>query len=119
MIEIREDGAFFRVVDPAFQLLIPHWEGQDPETAQEADATILLADGTRRYATFMTLSVVETIMKRWQGTGECLGGGYFWCSDLIIIGRPGFHTMAAAIRDLIGNEGISSVCSLLPPDDPS
>ncbi|MFE9107721.1 hypothetical protein [Actinomadura geliboluensis] len=58
MIDIRVDGGFFRVVDPSFELVIPRWEGQDPLTAQEADATVRFPDGTRRYATFMTLAAM-------------------------------------------------------------
>ncbi|MEV0597390.1 hypothetical protein, partial [Nonomuraea cavernae] len=49
MIEI--DGPFHRISDPGFEMLIPRWEGHDPETADQADATITLPDGTRRYAT--------------------------------------------------------------------
>ncbi|MFI7027853.1 hypothetical protein ACIBK1_03995 [Microbispora rosea] len=37
-------------------------------------ATITLPDGTRRYATFMTLGVVSRVMKRRQDMGECLNG---------------------------------------------
>ncbi|GGO00181.1 hypothetical protein GCM10011574_06590 [Microbispora bryophytorum] len=51
---------------------------------READATITLPDGTRRFATFMTLGVVSRVMERWQDTGECLNGRYFWTSDLVI-----------------------------------
>ncbi|MFI7448026.1 hypothetical protein ACIBQX_11060 [Nonomuraea sp. NPDC049714] len=42
------DGAFYRISKPGFEMLIPHWEGCAPETADEADATITLSDGTRR-----------------------------------------------------------------------
>jgi hypothetical protein len=117
MIDIRVDGPFHRVIDPAFELVIPRWEGQDVETAQEADATVRLPDGTHRYATFMTLSAIERVMDRWQETGEGLSGRYFYCSDLIIIRRPGLHAMADAIRDLINTGEIASACSLLVPDD--
>ncbi|MDP9868715.1 MULTISPECIES: hypothetical protein [Streptosporangium] len=115
MIEI--DGPFCRVSEPDFEMLIPRWEGCGPETAKEADATITLPDGTRRYATFMTLDVVSRVMDRWKGTGENLGGQYFWCSDLIIIRQPGFASMIDAVRDMITTGGIESACSVLPPDD--
>lgn len=48
------------------------------------------------------------------GTGSCLGGLYFWCSDLVIVRRPGLRAMADAIRDLIDTGEITSACSLLP-----
>ncbi|GAA0967200.1 hypothetical protein [Actinocorallia libanotica] len=117
MIEVHTDGWLFRVVDPAFELVIPHWEGMDPATAQEADATIYLPDGTRRYATFMTLEGIAKIMSRWQETGECLNGRYFYCTDLVVINGAGFNAMADAIRDLISTGDLEHACGLLPPED--
>ncbi|MEU9833476.1 hypothetical protein AB0D67_18310 [Streptosporangium sp. NPDC048047] len=114
MIEI--DGPFYRVSEPGFEMLIPRWEGHEPETAEEADATITLPDGTRRYATFMTLDAVGRVMKRWKDTGECLNGRYFRCFDLIIIRESGFASMIDAVRDMIATGEIDSACSLLPPD---
>ncbi|MEU1720517.1 hypothetical protein ACNF49_00970 [Actinomadura sp. ATCC 39365] len=115
MIEI--DGAFYRISKPGFEMLIPRWEGYAPETADEADATITLADGTRRYATFMTLGVVSKIMDHQRETGECLSGRYFWCSGLIIIRGPGFDSMIAAVEDLIARGEIADACAVLPPLD--
>ncbi|GIH94120.1 hypothetical protein Psi01_47500 [Planobispora siamensis] len=114
MIEI--DGPFYRVSEPGFEMLIPRWEGQEPESAEEADATVTLPDGTRRYATFMTLDVVGRVMDRWKSTGENLGGRYFRCSDLIVIREPGFTSMIDAVRDMIATGEIDSTCSVLPPD---
>ncbi|MEU8107116.1 hypothetical protein AB0C18_25725 [Nonomuraea muscovyensis] len=115
MIEI--DGPFYRVSDQDFKMMIPAWEGYAPETADQADATITLADGTRRYATFMTLDVVSGIMDRWQETGESLNGRYFYWTDLVIIREPGFASMIAAIRDMIASGDIEHACGLLPPAD--
>ncbi|MFI7697322.1 hypothetical protein ACIBQ6_50230 [Nonomuraea sp. NPDC049655] len=115
MIEI--DGAFYRISKPGFEMLIPRWEGYAPETADEADATITLPDGTRRYATFMTLGVVSKIMDRQRDTGECLSGRYFWCSDLIVIRDPGFDSMIAAVEDMIALGEIDEACALLPSLD--
>ncbi|MEV0974497.1 hypothetical protein [Microtetraspora glauca] len=115
MIEI--DGPFYRISNPGFEMLIPRWEGHDPETAEEADATITLPDGTRRYATFMTLGTISGVMDHWRGTGECLNGRYFRCSDLIIIREPGFVSMVDAVRDMIATGELESACSALPIDD--
>ncbi|MFG1688748.1 hypothetical protein ACGFNP_51980 [Nonomuraea sp. NPDC049269] len=112
MIEI--DGAFYRISEPDFEMLLTRWEGYVPETADEADATITLSDGTRRSATFMTLGVVSKIMDRWRDTGECLRGQYFWCSDLIVIREPGFDSMIAAVQDMIATGEIDDACGVLP-----
>ncbi|MDX3105601.1 hypothetical protein [Nonomuraea angiospora] len=115
MIEI--DGAFYRISKPSFEMLIPRWEGCAPETADQADATITLSDGTRRSATFMTLGVVSKIMDRWRDTGECLSGRYFWCSDLVVIREPGFDSMIAAVQDVIATGEIDDACGVPPPLD--
>ncbi|MGC4820848.1 hypothetical protein [Micromonospora sp. MH99] len=77
--------------------------GQDdePETADNIDAHLCLADGTRRYATFMTTDEIGRLLQRWAGTGEVGGGRYFWCSDLVIIPRPGVEAMVAALAEMI------------------
>ncbi|MEV4159804.1 hypothetical protein [Nonomuraea dietziae] len=115
MIEI--DGAFWRITEPGFEMVIPRWEEHAPETADEVDATITLPDGTRRYATFMTLGVVSGIMDRWRDTRELLNGRYFWCSDLIIIREPGFGSMVDAVRDMIASGEIDNACGVLPPEE--
>ena len=113
---IRVEGAFYRVSDPAFEMTIPRWEGHEPDRAEEADATIVLPDGARRYATFMTLGAVAAVMERRQRSGECLSGQYFWCSDLIIIGQPGIPGVVEAVRDLIAKGDLAGACGLLDPD---
>ncbi|WP_214325210.1 hypothetical protein [Nonomuraea sediminis] len=98
-------------------MTIPAWEGYEPNTAYEADATITFRDGSRRYATFMTLDAVQRNMDKDARTGECLGGKYFWWSDLIIVRDAGFEGMAAAIRDLISSGDIEEACGPLDPID--
>lgn len=114
---ISFDGTFYTITDPLFEMTIPAWEGCEPDTASEADATITFPDGSRRYATFMSLGVIQKIMDKNARTGECLGGRYFWCSDLIIIGDVGFAGMAAAVRDLVESGKIEQACGLLAPLD--
>ncbi|QFG21111.1 hypothetical protein [Actinomadura sp. WMMB 499] len=111
------DGPFYHVVEPTFELLIPQWEGHDPLTQQEADATIILPDGSRYYGTFMTPDAITAVMQRWQSTGECLSGSYFWCTDLIIIHRPGIPAIVEAVRDLIDSGELSGACAILEPEN--
>ncbi|MGW2625044.1 hypothetical protein [Micromonospora taraxaci] len=76
-------------------------EGTDPATADNIDAHVYLADGTHRYATFMTTVEIGRLLRRWAETGEAGGGHYFWCSDLVIIPRPGVEAMLAALEEMI------------------
>ncbi|WP_433317366.1 hypothetical protein ACQP0U_08850 [Micromonospora sp. CA-269861] len=73
----------------------------DPATADNIDADVCLADGTRRYATFMTTNEIGRLLQGWAGTGEVGGGRYFWCSDLVIVPRPGVEAMVAALGEMI------------------
>ncbi|MEU7889793.1 hypothetical protein AB0B54_30190 [Microbispora bryophytorum] len=114
---ISFDGTFYRVTDPEFEMVVPAWEGYEPDAADQADATITFRDGSRRYATFMTLDAIQQIMDKDARTGECLDGRYFWCSDLIVIRGVGFEGMVAAIRDLVSSGGIEGACGLLDPID--
>ncbi|NUW44978.1 hypothetical protein [Nonomuraea rhodomycinica] len=67
---IAFDGTFYHITDPKFEMTIPAWQGYEADTADEADATITFRDGLRRYATFMTLDVVEHNMDKNARTGE-------------------------------------------------
>jgi uncharacterized protein DUF4240 len=115
---IEVDGPFYRVKAAGFEMTIPQWEGADADTADEADATIILPDGSRRYATFMTLGVIQRVMDHWRTTGECGSGKYFWCSDLIVIREPGIPAMTDAVADLIATGELADACGDIPfPDD--
>lgn len=115
---IEIDGPLYRVRTAGFEMTIPRWEGEDADTTDEADATIILPDGSRRYATFMTLQAIQEVMDHWRATGECRGGEYFWCSDLIVIRRPGIPAMIAAVADLIATGELADASGDISfPDD--
>ncbi|MEV0168992.1 hypothetical protein [Nonomuraea fuscirosea] len=74
---ITFDGTFYRITDPEFEMTIPAWEVYEPDNADEADATFTYRDGSRRYATLMTLDVVKRNMDKNGDTGDCLAGDTF------------------------------------------
>lgn len=116
-LPLDSDGPFHRISDPAFELSIPRCSDHHPDILEDADATITLPDGRRYAATFMTPATVAKIMDRWQTNGECLNGEYFWCSDLIIMRRPGISAITDAVRDLVTTDELAGACSLLEPDE--
>ncbi|MCW2916693.1 MAG: hypothetical protein JWN52_4761 [Actinomycetia bacterium] len=111
MIEI--DGPFYRITADGFELTIPRWEGHSPDDTEEADVTITLPDGSRHYATFMTLGAIKHVMERHREVGECHGGGYFWASDLIILSEPGFPAVIDAVAALIASGDLATACGAL------
>ena len=93
-------------------------QDDDPATAGNIDAHVYLADGTHRYATFMTTEEISRVLRRWAEAGEAGGGRYFWCSDLVIIPRPGVEAMVAALEEIIRSGDIDVMLGKAEGDRP-
>lgn len=93
MHEISEDGLILQV----------ELGGGSPDEVENADGWITLPNRERWSATFLTYPELGRIMDRWVTTGECLGGAYFSCPDLVLTRRPGVREMFAAVRDMVAN----------------
>ncbi|MFD6568718.1 hypothetical protein [Micromonospora profundi] len=99
-----------RVVEGARVRFMPG-QGDDAATVDNIDAHVYLVDGTRRYVTFMTTVGVGRVLERWAETGEAGGGRYFWCSDLVIVPRPGVEAMVAALGEMIRSGDVDVILS--------
>lgn len=78
------------------------------------DVQVEFADGRRYMATFFTVANIQRIMKKDEGTGECLNGTYFWASDMIIVREIRPEIIEAVIQNLIEQEefeGVFLYCS--------
>jgi hypothetical protein len=73
----------------------------DTETIENVDVEVVLDDGSRWSATFLTLAEIARLMARWKVTGECLGGAFFQCADLVIVERGGIAEAADLLRRLV------------------
>jgi len=63
---------------------------------------IVVLNGERPYAaTFFTMENIDSIMKGYGSSGECLGGLYFWCKNMIIVRQLDYDTILRVIADLI------------------
>jgi len=63
---------------------------------------IVTLNGQKTYAaTFFTIENIDSIMKCYMSSGECLGGLYFWCKNMIIVRRLDYETIVRVIGDLI------------------
>jgi hypothetical protein len=91
--------------------------GEDaPDTADNIDAHIYLPDGTHRYATFFTTEAINALLRKDARTGETGGGRYFWCSDQVIVPRPGVPAMMEAVSEMIRSGDITIMCGLVDDD---
>ncbi|MEV0117365.1 hypothetical protein AB0H77_29720 [Streptomyces sp. NPDC050844] len=79
------------------------------DRVENVDVELRLPDGTRWSATFMTLREIAEVMDRRKQTGECAGGAFFQCPDLVIVPTGGVDAMMASLRGIMdsgGPEGI-------------
>lgn len=106
MYEIAEGGLRLRV-----ELGV-----DSPETVENADGWLLLPDGSRWSATFLTYAELGRLMDRWAASGECLGGRYFTCPDLVLIRDPGTQKMFAAAKDLVASGEYEVTLGRLDPE---
>jgi hypothetical protein len=81
----------------------------DAATVENVDAEVILRDGSRWSATFLSVAEIARILKRWQVSGECSSGAYFRCPDLIVVSRGGIDTMGNIIRGILASGDLGSV----------
>lgn len=108
--------SLYRVENQHFSALFMLGAEDDKGTVENVDAELILPDGTRWSATFMTLRAIEKVMNRWQGTGECASGAYFQCSDLVIISEGGLTAMLESFKGIIDSGGPEGVLQRLSDD---
>ncbi|WP_371792550.1 hypothetical protein OG285_27770 [Streptomyces sp. NBC_01471] len=103
----------YRVENPQFSALFMLGAEDDKETIENVDAELGLPDGTRWSATFMTLRAIGQVMSRWRDTGECSGGAYFQCPDLVIIPEGGLAAMLDSFKGIVESGGPEGVLQFL------
>jgi hypothetical protein len=84
-----------------------------PDTVDNVDAHVYLADGSHRHATFFTTKALDQLLRKDARTGETGGGLYFWCSDQVIVPTAGVPAMMAAVMEMIRSGDIEVMCSLI------
>ncbi|WP_409295370.1 hypothetical protein V1498_18815 [Peribacillus sp. SCS-26] len=72
------------------------------------DVVITFPDRSKWIATFFTYKNIETLRKKNTRTGECMGGSYFWASDMVLIDRVSRERINEVIDFLIANEEFES-----------
>ena len=71
------------------------------EDNDNVDVEVTLADSCRYFATFFTLKNIQQIMRRYQESGECLEGRYFFCSHMIVVRKLNLANIRDTIVDLL------------------
>jgi hypothetical protein len=100
------------VVSDQFRALFMLDADDDAASVENIDTEVILPDGTRWSATFMSIHEIERIMERWRNSGENAGGEFFHCNDLVVVRATGIPAMARALEYALGN---SDPYSILTP----
>ncbi len=75
------------------------------------DVEVTFPNGDSFSAVFFTLQNIETLMKRYEKTGECADGLYFWTSDMVIVQKLSEKNICATIDRLLAEDEFESVFS--------
>lgn len=83
--------------------LLTIYVGAEPYDMHDSnvDVEVALADGRRFSATAFTLRNVSRVMENFASAGECAGGLYFWCRDLVILPDVSIPTIERVVRSLL------------------
>jgi len=87
--------------EPEFKLTVLAESGPFDSDRENVDVEVETPDGHRYSATFATLSNIERILEKSEGTDEFGGGRYFWCRDLVIVRDVSFQSILDAVRLMV------------------
>lgn len=86
---------------PGGQVVLMLGAEDDIETVDNLDVEVVLDDQTRWSVTVLTLEAIGRLMTYYKTSGECLGGRYFQCSDLLIVRDGGVRSVIDLLSDLV------------------
>jgi hypothetical protein len=73
----------------------------DARHVENVDVEVVLDDGSRWSATFLSVAEIGRLMKRWEATGEYLDGAYLRVPDLIVVRHGGVEGMVAVLNSIL------------------
>lgn len=93
------------------------WEGEhDPDDAN-SEVLVTLDDGSNWEATFFTYSNIETLRQENAESGECMGGAYFWATDLVLVDTLTRERVTQVVDHLLANDEFDMIFVPAEEDD--
>ena len=89
----------------AEQWALGEWEPADCNS----DVIVSFEHGAEWVATFFTYANISTLAEKNRVSGECLGGKYFWASDMILVDEISRERIEEVVKHLIEAEEFESV----------
>ena len=81
------------------------------------DVHVFLDSGEHYVATFFTLENLKTLMTRYEKSGECASGQYFWASDMIIVRQITEKVLLETVQYMLDQDELDCAFSLVEDDD--
>jgi hypothetical protein len=84
--------------------------GTDDNVAsvENVDVEVILNDGSRWSATFISLAEIGRVMERWKATGEHLSGTYLRVPDLILVNQGGIEEMVSVLNSILAGGSLET-----------
>ncbi|MFI5811933.1 hypothetical protein ACIA7S_13310 [Streptomyces sp. NPDC051643] len=111
------DGAFYRVRRDDYEICLVPDAGMPLDEIDDVDMWVIFNNGHRWSGTIHTLDVVHRLMDRWQQTGECLGGSFFYTWDGLIVRDRGIAGMVDVVDNLVRSGDYRNVFRDVGPED--
>ena len=88
-------------------------DGVDP-VDDNVDIEVELAGNAKRWgATVFTLANLDSLMRRWEHSGECGGGRYFWADHAVIVRELTPDDIVQVIEALLDEDEFESAMAQL------
>jgi len=91
-----------------FDLVVVGSSNWDP-IDDNVDVEVRFCDGRLYTATFFTLKNLESLFKKNETTGECVGGLYFWATEMIIVKRLDLDVMNTTVSNLLRDDEFEAI----------
>lgn len=84
------------------------WDSPDCNS----DVMVSFRDGAEWVATFFTYTNIAMLVDKYKQTGECLGGKYFWATDMVLVDELTRQRVEEVVAHLIETGDFEKVFSI-------
>lgn len=98
---------------PAYRVEVFAGSGPTDPADDNVDVEVTFEDGRRYGATCFTLRNIARLMENYVATGECAGGLYFWCVDLVVIRDVSQPSIEKCVAHLVAEGDLDRVFARL------
>jgi hypothetical protein len=85
------------------------WSNEYDIYDENTDVKVIFKDGSEGVATFITYKKILSLRDKYQATGECLNGKYFWASNMLLIEDISRKTITDVVVQLLEDDEFWSV----------